>query len=101
MDKKELNSETLHKLNTLLGLCVNDNAMKLPISMRDYIWHNMTPVEVLSADPSWDTVTCESIRKMTASVINKMPNWLRYSVDGDIKRDVEYLLRNRSNLAFA
>ena len=101
VDMKELNNETLHKLNTLLGLCMNDNAMKLPISMRDFIWHHMTPAQVLNTEPIWDKLSTESISTMSSSIIKKMPSWLHYNKDMDIKRDVEYLLHNRSSLMFA
>ena len=101
VDATELDNETLHKLNTLLGLCINDNAMRLPISMRDFIWHHMTLAQVLSTEPTWTDLTEEKISSMTSSIMRKMPSWLHYSKEVDIKRDVECLLHNSNSISFS
>jgi hypothetical protein len=92
-DPKEMNGELLHKLNVLLSLSVDDNALKLPVHLSHAIWRNrpLEPGVRLS-------LKAESLQDRAYSISRKvvaaMPSWLRYGDDASMSKDVVDLLHN-------
>lgn len=101
IDIKEHDEETLHKLNVLLQICSHEKAMMLPISLRNFIWHNMTASQIMNTEVSVQDVRgLESgkLVQMVRSIVSTIPSWLKYSENYVIECDVENLLKNCGRL---
>jgi hypothetical protein len=92
-DPKEINRELLHKLNKVLSLSADDNALKFPVHLSHAIWRNrpLEPGVKLS-------LKTEAVRDRAHAVARKviaaMPEWLRYDDEAKMSEDVENLLQN-------
>lgn len=93
-------NETLEKLNRVMELAKTDSALKLPYELSRAIWHGKNPYEILKTDITEGSFSNVRIKEMSASIINAMPDWLRYGDNQDIEQDVERLLDHKS-LVFA
>ena len=91
-----LDKQTIRKLNALLSLAYNDEAMYFPISISDMIWHNvdLISLETQSANLNVD----ESIISLTKTeyILNHIPTWLKYGTYENIKKDVLQILNTNS-----
>lgn len=93
-----LDKQTLEKLNFVMKLSTDVDAMKLPVYMRSAIWKGGAPIQipesVFSKQPKE-----QDIQRLIAEFISKIPRWLRYGRDDEMKTDAErYLLHGREFL---
>jgi len=93
--------ETLKKLNKIMVLASNDNAIGLPICLSHVIWHGRSACNILSIDNKENeaiVIDGRNIDKMTSSVFSGMPSWLSYGEQESIKNDIHKLLNNYNNI---
>ena len=93
----QLNSQTLHKLNNLMGLCREEKAMELPMMLSKVIWDGrvIEPIKVLSEKK---TIPDSQFQDLIHQVITNVPHWLRYGRAGDMEEDLRRLLSYRTEL---
>jgi len=93
-----LDKQTLEKLNLVMGLSSDVEAMKFPVYIRSAIWKGGAPIripsELFSKNPS-DL----AIQTVLSELIAKVPRSLRYGNDAEMKADFErYLMNGREYL---
>lgn len=93
-----LDKQTLEKLNFVMNLSTDVDAMKLPVYMRSAIWKGGAPIQIpeslFSKQPK-----AQDMQGVISEFISKIPRWLRYGRDDEMKRDAElYLLHGREFL---
>lgn len=99
VDLKSFNKETLQKLNAVMHLCTYIDAMKLPISLSNVIWHGKTSYELFNTkDIVHADLNTAAIKTLSESIVDKVPTWLRYGDTSTIVKDIQELLRNRGML---
>lgn len=94
----ELDKQTLEKLNLVMGLSSDVEAMKFPVYIRSAIWKGgapiLIPAELFAKNPSELTV-----QTVLSELISKVPRSLRFGTDAEMKSDFErYLTHGREYL---
>lgn len=96
----------ISKLNTLLHLCGDENALMLPMQLHQKIWRNVN-IDQLFEDKGFQVnddngllainqskYTSKKIRTLSEDIIKIMPNWLKYSSNNRMRQDLITLLFN-------
>jgi hypothetical protein len=92
-DPSEFNDEMRHKLNQMLKLSEDDNALKFPVHLSHAIWRNRPLEQGIRLSLKSDSLQ-ERAHSVGKKVIEAMPKFLRYGDDTRMLKDVEQLLRN-------
>ncbi len=90
-DKTKFNSATLHKLNNVMALSSNDQALALPVHLSKVIWQGDSDREVLYPTATNPEPEDELVNK----IINSIPEWLRYSNKKGLREDLVLLLKEQ------
>jgi len=96
-DPSEFDDEMRHKLNQMLELSSDDNALKLPVHLSHAIWRNR-PFELGVRLSLKNESVQERAHLLGKKVMEAMPKWLRYGDDKRMLGDLEQLLRNWSHV---
>lgn len=91
-------SETLHKLNKVMALASNDEAVRLPVHLSRAIWRGRTIHEIADQAVLSASFDKERLQQFASRVLEAMPKWLRYGSDDVIRDDLAKLLTHRSVL---
>lgn len=89
---KTVDEKSVTALNDTLKLCQKRSAINLPLSLSHAIWRDIEgAMQVLRSNPKTadEKVICKN------SFIRQIPEWLRYSSDNAIERDLANLLAHR------
>lgn len=87
-----MDDKSIAALNDTLKLCQKSTAIRLPITLSRAIWADIAgAVEVLKSDPT----TPAEKASYKQLFVTRIPEWLRYSNDDFIKKDLGTLLDNR------
>ena len=94
----KLDEQTLEKLNFVMGLSTDVEAMKFPVYIRSAIWKGGAPIqipgELFAKNPSEQT-----LQTVLSELIAAVPRALRYGRDAEMKSDFElYLAHGREYL---
>lgn len=92
-EPKEMSGELLHKLNKVLSLSADDNALKFPVHLSHAIWRNR-PLEAGVKQSLKTSDIRPRAQAVARKVIAAMPACLRYGDEAEMSQDVENLLRN-------
>lgn len=93
--QSELDRQTLEKLNQVMGLTTETvDAMNLPVKLRVAIWKGSQPIRIpdtfFTQQPNE-----QDLQSTLAELIAKIPAWLRYGKDTELKADVQrYLMHS-------
>lgn len=93
-----LDKQTLEKLNFVMKLSTDVDAMKLPVYMRSAIWKGGAPIQIPEAVFSKQP-RMQDMQDVIGEFISKIPRWLRYGQDDEMKSDAErYLMHGQEFL---
>jgi hypothetical protein len=93
-----LDKQTLEKLNLVMGLSNDVEAMNFPVYMRSAIWKGGAPIQVPDAVFS-KYPSEQDLQTVLSELISKIPHWLRYGKDAEMQSDAtRYLLHGREYL---
>jgi hypothetical protein len=92
-DPKEMSNELLHKLNQVLSLSPDDNALKFPVHLSHAIWRNR-PLEPGVKQSFKAEGIQDRAHGIARKVVAAMPSWLHYGDEAKREKDVVDLLRN-------
>lgn len=101
-EEKALDKQTLEKLNTVMGLSSDVEAMKLPVFVGSAIWKGEKPIDIPTeliskpwneSDAQSRVQTLRDVQSRVDTLLSKIPKWLRYGDDAKRRSDVQlYLL---------
>lgn len=91
-DKSKFNSTTLHKLNSVMALSSEDQALALPVHLSKVIWKTDAGNVMLYPTPQTDAAPAEDL---VNSILNEIPSWLRYSNRKGMREDLVQLMKNQ------
>lgn len=100
VDIKYGDDEIIHKLNDLLLLCNDDNALKLPITLSKVIWKHDDTGELSNIYYRYNNSTF-IVKDVITKIISKIPKWLMYDNTDIVKIDIEELLNACNTLRHA
>ena len=100
VDIKYGDDEIIHKLNDLLLLCNDDNALKLPITLSKVIWKYDDTGELSNIYYRYNNSTF-IVKGIVTKIISKIPKWLMYDNTDIVKIDIEELLNACNTLRHA
>lgn len=92
--KTGFDQKTCHKLNTMMQLCSDDNALEFPMLLNKVIWKGDSGNIQLS--PEHNNI---DLNNTVTRLVTQVPCWLRYSDTATIKKDISHILENRMLLA--
>jgi hypothetical protein len=96
-DSSKLDHDTMKKLNTLMDLCKDESAIKLPVELSKVIWHGKASYEICRDQvSSLSSLSSDRINLISTRVLTAMPAWLRYGNDDEMQKDVAKLLTCRT-----
>lgn len=90
-DKTKFNSATLHKLNAVMALSNEDQALALPVHLSRVIWKKDSGNVVLYPT-QMDTKPTEDVIN---AILNEIPSWLKYGNRKGMREDLVQLMRNQ------
>ncbi len=95
--KRSVKTTTLHKLNSVMELCNHEPALLMPMHLSKAIWRGDRGVEVfdmtqVAADNDHKVV------ELIEDIFSKIPAWLKYATDGEIKQDLRKLIEHRETI---
>jgi hypothetical protein len=97
-NQSHFDKATRQKLNTVMQLAHGEDSLLLPMELSEVIWQGKKGAEIFRFDPAQVPITQENIKEMTQSVLQAMPQWLRYGEEPEIERDVATLFENRKSV---
>lgn len=89
-----LDKQTLEKLNFVMGLASDVEAMKLPVYMRSSIWKGGAPIQITEAIFSRQSDKLQAVSTAVEQLLAKIPPSLRYAPEAQMKGDIEKYLTN-------
>ena len=104
VDKPDL--RVIKKLNEILMLSSNPNALKFPIAINSKIWGN-TNLEYVDdirhicpdfVDSGFKHLSKSQSRRVSNVFINRAPSYLLYESNTNMRRDIELLMSNIDNV---
>lgn len=94
LEGKDLfDKHTVLKLNQVMGLSHNPNAVQFPALLSNVIWHGRTKIMSLKSQLNPSRLDGDSLKTVVDDVMSEMPSWLRYGSDEEIENDVGKLLQ--------
>ena len=90
MKHTALRKESLEKLNELMQLSHDVNAIKFPVHISKVIWRSKTAENIICG---LDGNDCE--QTLAKSIVSIVPNCLKYSTYEQMLGDIEKLLANK------
>ena len=91
---KDLNRESVHKLNEVMSLSSSDNALMFPIQISKVIWRGK--VSQISLD---NLDQADAVDTLARQLTDMIPNCLQYSTYQTMYEDIKKLLVNKPTLA--
>jgi hypothetical protein len=89
-------NETLAKLNTLISLGKNTQIQtEMGVCISKAVWHGRGTKEILGVNLETAALPKTPAPGIVENIMSKMPAWLRYGSDEEIKRDVVKLLKDQ------
>jgi len=88
VNKLKIDAEYLSLLNTQFSLCREEQALKFPLAVSDYIWREI-PLEVTTETTAGD----DQMQALACKLLEGVPDWLRYDRDSYIMDDLFHLLK--------
>lgn len=96
-NQRELDPQTMEKLNRLMHLCTSEKAMQLPAVIAPVIWDE--PLDDIRPALAKQAKGDDSVlRDVVQRVVQRMPKGLRYTADGGVERDLYRLFSNFNNV---
>jgi hypothetical protein len=94
----EMDRESRQRLQANFGLCVDPDAVALPLAYNEKIWANR-PIESLVC-PIYlsSTLTEQELTRTARKIVVLMPCWLVYGQTKKIVEDVRELLQKKDEL---
>lgn len=89
-DKTKFNSATLHKLNSVMALSSEDQALALPVQLSKVIWKKDSGNVLLY--PTKDAAAAEGV---VDKIMSEIPGWLKYSNKKGMREDLQRLLSHQ------
>ena len=83
---------TIDKLNRVLALAHEPNAVQIPALLSKTIWQGRITRELLSGNAVQDEPNADRLARIVETVISSIPSWLRYGDDTQLKKDISQLL---------
>lgn len=93
-NKTGFDQKTCHKLNTMMQLCNDDNALEFPMRISKVIWKGDSGNIQLYPEH-----THSDLDNTVTRLVDQVPCWLRYSDITSIRKDISHILENRLLLA--
>ena len=97
---EQLKAEAISKLNTIMKLAHDDDALQLPAAVRGVVWNSTAIQDTLSVELRDQTLTDDRAHEIAEKVVSMTAPWLRYGSQNMVK-DVFDLIRNGHQLAAA
>lgn len=101
------NKTLLSKLNMLMKLSSDDNALDLPMRLHNKIWGNIQIVDILR-EKNIDVTSIDEIvymeifssqvRTVSEQIVKAAPEWLRYDSNTKMRADMVMLFKNLNKL---
>lgn len=95
---RDLDLVTLRKLNNLMDLAGEENAMKWPASLSKAIWDGKTSVDAIALLSNGDSIPESTIGDLVLQIKECVPRWLRYGRDGDLDADLQKLFQHKTEV---
>ena len=101
-----LKAEAIEKLNDVMHLATNNNALALPALTNNMIWKDANLQSVLNEAVLRDEIPEAKAKEISEQVVDMAPAWLHYSRDSMNSResmiqDVMCLIRQGNELPMA
>jgi uncharacterized Fe-S cluster protein YjdI len=98
-NSKTLNKELTHKLNAILQLAYDEEALKFPAYLKEWIWKNrikdrMIEINGVKFDISDNAAIIQHDPKcvmLSKSILSIMPLWLMYASSEEMTHDIRML----------
>jgi len=89
----ELDRDTLEKLNDVMHLSSDVDAMKFPVFIKRAIWKGEQPIQI-HPDMFVGSPTATNVDALAQQLIDKIPRWLRYDHESTLHDEVTHYLRH-------
>lgn len=83
---------TLQKLNQLMALSANDEALKLPVHLSRVIWRGKTLADICGEDLPTKQLTPDRVESISQTIVSGMPSYLKYDKAEEMVGQVKKLL---------
>lgn len=97
-ETRDLDVTTLRKLNNLMDLAGEEDAMKLPASLARAIWDGKTSVDAIALLSKGGPLPQSTIASLVQQIKACMPQCLRYGREGDVDADLQKLFEHKSEV---
>lgn len=97
---ERLRADALSKLNSIMNLAANEQALQVPAMMHGMVWNHIALDDELGAELMDREITPERAHSLSERVVELSPPWVRYD-KRDMLSDVFDLLSKGSQLAQA
>lgn len=97
---ERLKADALSKLNSMMNLAANEQALQLPAALRGIVWNHTTIGEELSVELLDQEISTERAHLLSERVVELSPSWVRYN-RRDMLSDVFDLISKGGQLAEA
>ena len=95
-EKTDVNPETLKKLNSVLSLCHNEEALYFPCHLTTVMW-NKDIIENLPQKVKGEIENHE-LDLLTDKVIKNAPSFMLYDSNRKMRQDIKLLIRNQNQI---
>jgi hypothetical protein len=89
-----LDDAAIARLNTLMTLGRDNQALKLPVMLSKVIWDGKVKKINLGQTEEIDAFQSFTLTRRVSDYLQAMPSWLRYGEETTIRRDLEKLFAN-------
>lgn len=94
-----LEQELRGRVNKAFNLSTRDDALKLPIAIRDRIWCQQTLIDIVTQTGDSERTPEERERAIATRIVDISPAWVRYGPKTSMINEVVALMRQGPQLA--
>lgn len=98
---ERMKAEIITKLNEVMGLTSNEDALRFPAKIRGVVWSNTDLTAALSEEVLDKDISEDRAREISEHVVDIAPKWVRYGRRADMVTDVMTLIQSGRQLAAA
>ncbi len=98
---ERMKAEIITKLNEVMGLTTNEDALRFPATFRGVVWSNTDLTAALNEEVLDKDISEDRAREISEHVVDIAPKWVRYGRRADMVTDVMTLIKSGGQLAAA